>query len=171
MAWTRGSVVLIPFPHSDLYAVKTRPTIVVSTSAYQTVHGELLLVYLTSQISRPHPTFDYLLVDWKAAGLLKPTLMKPRLAVIQEALIQHHIGMISSLDLAEVDRRLRRAMNLNLSTLDDVLAEVDLTRQPAGSIQRLAEACLSSAVDFAARGDPAIDLTRLRALITAKGSP
>jgi len=112
MAWARGDVVLIPFPYSDLSATKTRPTIVISTPAYQVARRELLLVYLTSQVSQIHSTFDYLLADRQAAGLLKPTLMRSRVAVVQEALVQYHVGTLSSRDLIEVDRRLRWVMGL-----------------------------------------------------------
>lgn len=168
MAWVRGDVVLIPFPYSDLSATKTRPTIVVSNPEYHSARRELLLAYLTSQISQLHPTLDYLLADWQSAGLLKPTLMRPRVAVVQETLAQHHVGALSTRDLAEVDRRLRRAMSLNETALGDALAETDLTRQPTGSVQRLAESALSAAVSIAARGDSAIDLARLRTILSAQ---
>jgi mRNA-degrading endonuclease toxin of MazEF toxin-antitoxin module len=82
MVWERGDVVLIPFPYSDLNAIKTRPT--------------------------------YVLADWQAAGLLRPTVMKPRLATIQETLVRHHIGRLSPRDMMEVNKRLRRTMSLNI---------------------------------------------------------
>lgn len=112
MAWARGEVVLIPFPFSDLSATKTRPVVIVSTPKYHSVRQELILVYLTSQISSPHPEFDYLLADWQTAGLLKPTLMQPRLAIIRSELVQHRVGRLTRRDLAEVDERLRRVLGL-----------------------------------------------------------
>lgn len=163
MAWARGDVVLIPFPYSDLSAAKARPSVVVNSPAYQIAHHELLLAYLTSQISQSNPTFDYLLADWQSAGLLKPSLMKPRVVVIRETLVQHRVGTLSLRDLIEVDRRLIRAMSLNTTALDDALAASDLTSFPAESIQRLAEAALSAVVGLAAHGEQAIDLSRLRA--------
>lgn len=63
MAWNRGDIVLIPFPFSDLQAIKTRPAIVVSSTALHAIRQELLLVYVTSQLSNAHPIFDYLIVD------------------------------------------------------------------------------------------------------------
>lgn len=73
MAWTRGDVVLIPFPYSDLSTTKTRPALIVSVDEFRIRHEELILAYLTSQIAQLHPVLDYLLMDWKDAGLLKPT--------------------------------------------------------------------------------------------------
>jgi hypothetical protein len=45
------------------------------------------------------------------------------------------------------------------------LRETNLLDHPAASVQHLAEAALSAIVDFSARGDPTVDLARLRALI------
>lgn len=112
MAWTRGEVVLIPFPFSDLTATKTRPAVIVSVPEFHAIHDELLLAYLTSNISQAHPTMDYALLDWQRTGLLKPTLMKARLVVVHEKLIQFKIGMLSERDLAAVDNCLRRALGL-----------------------------------------------------------
>lgn len=50
MAFQRGDVVLIPFPFTDLTATKTRPTVMVSSVAYQSVRSELLLAYVSSQV-------------------------------------------------------------------------------------------------------------------------
>ena len=112
MAWKKGDVLLIPFPYSNLRAKKVRPVVVVSVAAYQALRGELLVTYLTSQTAHPHATFDYLLVDWAAAGLLKPTLMKPRVAVLKDTLVKHNIGTLSAQDLSEIEKRLKRAMGL-----------------------------------------------------------
>ena len=112
MVWKKGDVLLIPFPYSDLSGVKVRPVVVVSIPAYQAIRGELLVAYLTSQVTALHPTFDYLLTDWRTVGLLKPTVMKPRLAVIKKTLVRYSIGKLSARDLAEVELRLRRTMDL-----------------------------------------------------------
>lgn len=47
MAFQRGDAVLLSFPFTDLSATKTRPAVVVSSSAYHAVHSELLLVYVS----------------------------------------------------------------------------------------------------------------------------
>ncbi len=112
MVFRRGDVVLIPFPHTDLSATKARPTVVVSVPEYQGARGDLILAYLTSQTVPSDAEFDYLLADWAAAGLLKPTLMRARLAVVNERLVQYRVGTLSARDMAEIDRRLRRALGL-----------------------------------------------------------
>ena len=74
----RGDVVLIPFPYTDLSAFKTRPAVVVSSRIYHAARSELLLAYVSSQISQANPTIDYALADWADAGLLKPSFVRPR---------------------------------------------------------------------------------------------
>ena len=48
----RGDVVLIPFPFTDLTTTKTRPAVVVSSQLYHQVRSELLLAYVSSQVSK-----------------------------------------------------------------------------------------------------------------------
>jgi len=112
MAFQRGDVVLIPFPFTDLRAAKTRPAIVVSSAVYQSVRSELLLAYVSSQVSKATMLIDYVLTDWQTAGLLKPSFVRPKIAAIEPALIVYQVGRLSAQDMGEVDHRLRLAMDL-----------------------------------------------------------
>ena len=112
MALKRGDVVLIPFPYTDLSVTKTRPAVVVSSELYHELRSELLLAYLSSRIAAADPRLDYILVDWKEAGLLKPTFMRPKIAAIESELVVYHTGVLSDRDLAGVDACLRRALGL-----------------------------------------------------------
>jgi len=70
MAFQRGDVVLIPFPYTDLSASKTRPAVVVSSAIYHTARSELLLAYVSSQMSQANPVVDYVLADWKVSRVI-----------------------------------------------------------------------------------------------------
>lgn len=89
MAFQHGDVVLIPFPFTDLTAVKTRPAIVVSSAAYHAVRTELLLAYVSSQVSQAIAPIDHVLIDWKQAGLAKPSFVHPKIAAIEPRLVVH----------------------------------------------------------------------------------
>ena len=108
----RGDIVLIPFPFTDLTATKTRPAVVVSSQLYHQVRSELLLAYVSSQVSKANAQIDYLLTDWAAAGLPKPSFVRPKLAAIEPSLIVYHVGHLSADDLRAVDDCLRQAMAL-----------------------------------------------------------
>ena len=110
--YERGDVLLIPFPFTDLSAAKTRPAVVISSPLYWRIRSEFLLAYLSSQVSKANPELDYTLVDWKSAGLLKPTFVRPKIAAIEPSLVVYHVGKLSDTDMSAVDICLRQAMNL-----------------------------------------------------------
>lgn len=165
MAFQRSDVVLIPFPYTDLTATKTRPAIVISSAAYQAVRSELLLAYVSSQITKATPTIDYLLQDWKQAGLPKPSFVRPKVAAIEPGLVVHQIGQLSGRDREEVDRRLRLAMALTESALPDIVQEIDFLKQPSSIVHTIAEKSVSALAALASRGNPGIDLERIRKLL------
>jgi mRNA interferase MazF len=90
MAFQRGDVVLIPFPFTDLSAKRVRPAIVVSVPEYEQNTGDIIVAQVTS---RQHslPT-DYALQDWQFAGLLRPSVVRVKLATINAALVQFALG-------------------------------------------------------------------------------
>jgi mRNA interferase MazF len=165
MAFSRGEVLLIPFPYTDLSAAKTRPAVVVSSTIYQSVRSELLLAYVSSQISKVAPPLDYILTDWKSAGLPKVSFVRPKLAAIEPTLVVYQIGALSAQDSLEVDRRLRQALALTETALMDIMAELDLMTQPPTIVQALAEKSLEAIVSFAASKTLGINSERLRQLL------
>jgi mRNA interferase MazF len=108
----RGDVVLVPFPFSDLSTTKVRPAIVVSNDLYHTTEPDLLLAALTSKVGTATGPFDYVLDDWRAAGLRYPSALKPVLFTLDPAHVVYRIGALTSADVAQVDRRLRHALAL-----------------------------------------------------------
>ncbi len=69
MKFQRSDVVLVPFPFSDLSTTKVRPAVVVSSALYHATEPDLLLAALTSKVATATGPFDYLLSDWRTAGL------------------------------------------------------------------------------------------------------
>jgi mRNA interferase MazF len=110
MPYRRGDVVLIPFPFTDLSAIKTRPAVVVSVSAFERATGDLTVAMITS--SPQSIPYDTALADWKQANLLYPSWVRAKLVTLSPVLIRHRPGRLSGRDLAEVDRRLQRALGL-----------------------------------------------------------
>lgn len=165
MTLQRGDVVLIPFPYTDFSATKTRPAVIVSSHIYHSARPELLLAYVSSQLSHINSVIDYVLTDWAAAGLLKPSFVRPKVAAIEPTLIVYRVGALTGKDLFEVDRCLRRAMCLTETALVDILNEVDFSTQPPSLIQRLAEQSTTSLVSFLSTDSEDVSLERLRNLL------
>ena len=59
----------------------------------------------------PHPG-DHRLGDWRAEGLLKPSLAQTKLATIEASIIGRKIGQLTRADMAALDRGLREALDL-----------------------------------------------------------
>src|SRR5207248_5999604 len=110
MAFQRGDVALVPFPFSDLTATKVRPAAVVSGSLYRATEPDLMLAAVTSTVSAATGPLDYLLSDWRAAGPRYPSAFKPVLATLEPARVPYRVGTLTPPDLAQVERRLRRAL-------------------------------------------------------------
>jgi mRNA interferase MazF len=112
MVFQRGDVVLVPFPFSDLSATKVRPAVVVSSTLYHTTEPDLILAAITSKITAAIGPLDYVLGDWQAAGLRYPSAFKPVVFTLDPVRVLHRVGVLTPLDLTEVDQRLRRALEL-----------------------------------------------------------
>jgi mRNA interferase MazF len=112
MAFQRGNVVLVPFPFSDLSTTKLRPAIVVSSAQYHRDEPDLLLGAITSNLTAATGKCDYLLQHWQLAGLRFPSAFKPVLFTLEPQRVIHLIGVLAPLDLAEIDQRLKVALDL-----------------------------------------------------------
>lgn len=101
-----GDVVLVPFPYTDQTASKRRPEEVISPRAYNLARPDVVLMSITSQL-RPTPGLgDIWLSAWVAAGLLKPSVIKPVISTFEHGLVIRRLGT-----LGDVDRTaLRRAL-------------------------------------------------------------
>jgi mRNA interferase MazF len=98
MPFEFGDVVLVPFPFTSQAAAKQRPAVVVSSRVYSMERPDVILMAITSQL-RPTPLFgEVWLRDWQAAGLLKPSAVKPVLATFEQSLIVKEMGGLSASD-------------------------------------------------------------------------
>lgn len=112
MASQHGDIVLVPFPFSDLSTTKVRPAVVVSSFLYHSTEPDLILAAITSKVSMATGSLDYVLDDWQTAGLRYPSAFKPVLFTLEPTRVVHHIGTLTPTDQAQVDGRLRRALEL-----------------------------------------------------------
>ena len=84
---------------------------VVSVNAFAEATGDFTVAMITSV---PRTTaYDYELLDWQAAHLLRPSWVRAKLATLDPALVRHQPGRLSDADLAEVEQRIRLALGLS----------------------------------------------------------
>lgn len=105
-----GDVVLVPFPFTDQSTSKKRPAVVVSSTAYNAQRPDLIIMAITSVLpSTPH-VGEVLVSQWQAAGLLKPSAIKPVITTIEKKLVIKMMGTLNNAD----QQSLRQALQIIL---------------------------------------------------------
>jgi mRNA interferase MazF len=110
-AYKRGDVVLVGFVFSDESGQKLRPALVISSSAYNRGRKEVVVAAITSNVRR-RLFGDHLIADWKAAGLLFPSVATGILRTVARGVIYRKLGVMAKVDMDAVDNGLRRALAL-----------------------------------------------------------
>ena len=111
----RGTIVLTPFPFTDLSGQKVRPAVVVSRS--DRPGNDVLLAFVTTQRSPvPFPTdlvvemthADFAKTGFKASSVLK----LEKLVTIDASIILGELGELSANLIQQADEKLRYALAL-----------------------------------------------------------
>ena len=94
-----GDVVLVRFPFTDLSSTKNRPALVLSTPKFTMQQGDVVVLALTS---RPQRHSSFRLARWRAAGLPKPTWLKPVIGTLAQSLVLRRLGKLDAADQKQV---------------------------------------------------------------------
>ena len=94
-----GDVVLVPFPFTDLEGSKKPPTVVVSSNAYQIHRPDVLLLAITSRVRSTHAFGEAVIGQWKKAGLLKPSTLKPVIFTVEQHHVLKSLGKLGTEDM------------------------------------------------------------------------
>lgn len=94
-----------------------------------------------------------------------PSAFKPLLFTLEPSLILHTVGKLSAEDSTEVDRRVRRALDLPFASVSDFIAKANLNAAPAAQVQTLAEQAIAAVLLQANQNTPGADPERLRMLL------
>ncbi len=94
-----GEIVLVPFPFTDQTGTKKRPAVVVSSAAYQAHRRDLVIMAITSQMRSRSAFGDFVVEDWKGAGLIAPSALKPVLTTIDHRLVLKRLGQFQPADI------------------------------------------------------------------------
>jgi len=105
-------VVLVPFPFTDLSAVKRRPALVISNDEYNRVTGDVIIAQITSKVNSPPRPGDYRLRGWQAAGLLLPSLVRARMTTLHTSLLVRTLGRMPEGEMRSIDQSLAVALGL-----------------------------------------------------------
>ena len=107
-SYSKGDVVLVRLPFSDLSDGKVRPAVTVSAPHKS---NDIFLVPITSKTD-VLLAGEFVINDWKGAGLNVVSAVKRGLFTIHQNLIIKTVGSISAQDAGELERSLRAWLGL-----------------------------------------------------------
>jgi mRNA interferase MazF len=97
-----GDIVLVPFPFTDQSATKRRPAVVVSSSRYHAERPDVIIMAVTSQARPAGALGEVQVKDWQAAGLIKPSVVKPVITTLEQSLVIRRLGQLKQVDQANL---------------------------------------------------------------------
>jgi mRNA-degrading endonuclease toxin of MazEF toxin-antitoxin module len=104
-----GDVALVRFPFTDVATDKKRPTLVLASTIRSKRYRLVTVAMITSQVEALHLEGDVLLEEWRAAGLLHPSLLRlGKVATVDQELIDKTLGRLSDDDLDAARTAFRR---------------------------------------------------------------
>lgn len=107
--YNRGEIVLVEFGFSEGHGAKKRPALIVSSPPYHVGRKEVIVAAITSNVRRLLFA-DTKLEQWKAAGLLFPSVVTGIIRTTKADLIIRRLGALAKPDLQKVHRHLRSAL-------------------------------------------------------------
>jgi len=107
-SYSRNEIVLVRYPFSDLTNFKVRPAVVVNGKHSS---SDLFVVALTSKTA-DLLSGEFILADWKSAGLNVETAIKRGVFTIHEKLVLKSIGKLKDNDVESLEKSLRSWLEL-----------------------------------------------------------
>jgi mRNA interferase MazF len=104
-----GTVVTAEF--QGVVSTKRRPAVVVSSETYHQARPDVILAVVTSQINKSNSSTDYILQEWRSAGLNKPSAVRIFLFTLPQNKVTK-IGELSEQDWFEVQKRLQISLKV-----------------------------------------------------------
>ena len=114
---TKGTIVLTPFPFSDLSTVKRRPAVIVSSS--EKPGDDVVVAFISSRVTKPIRQTDYVLdidhPDFGDTGLKRRSVFKmDKLVTVEKEILIGEIGRVSHSTLQELEKGLRITFDLRV---------------------------------------------------------
>jgi len=107
-SYSKTEVLLVKYPYSDLSTTKIRPAVVVSAPH---AFPDVFIVPLTSK-TVPLSDGEFVLADWRGAGLHVATAAKRGLYTVHPSLIVKRLGFLAASDAQRLELSLKQWLGL-----------------------------------------------------------
>ena len=101
--YSKNEVVLVRYPFSMLSGEKIRPAVIVNAPH---ISQDAFLIPLTSRTTSLLAG-EFVLSDWKEAGLHIPTAVKRGIYTVHESFLLKSVGLLTPADAGQLDHALR----------------------------------------------------------------
>lgn len=99
---TKGDIILISFPFTDLIGTKLRPAVILAVTSL-----DVTVSFITSQVSWSEAT-DLFLQPNNSNGLKKPSLIRTgKIATIDKKLAKGLLGELNGVEIEELNIKLK----------------------------------------------------------------
>jgi mRNA interferase MazF len=109
MIFSRGDMVLVSFPFTDLSAQKQRPALVISSTRFNAQSADVILLGITSQVAKEPAQSNYNLTldEQQTAGLPKPSMIRAaKVVTLNQGLIRKTIGRLPAQTVDQIVAKL-----------------------------------------------------------------
>lgn len=116
---SRGTIILVPFPFTDLSAQRIRPALIVSNNEKR--GDDIIVVFISSVLSQTPRTSDVGILasspSFSETGLKVSSVVRcDKIATLDKRIVLGELGVLSKTPQHEVDKRLRHALGLEPMT-------------------------------------------------------
>ncbi|MCF3651055.1 type II toxin-antitoxin system PemK/MazF family toxin [Synoicihabitans lomoniglobus] len=92
-----GTLVVVPFPFTDSATTKRRPAVVLSSAAFNSTNGHVILAMITTA-KHSSWTGDMPIRDWKKCGLPQPCIVRPKVFTLDLRFVERALGKLTPRD-------------------------------------------------------------------------
>lgn len=78
--------------------------------------GDVVLMAITSQVRDPLSFGEVMVTEWESAGLLKPSVMKPLIATVEQSIVIRKMGSLAERDQSQLKTLLSELLELKITT-------------------------------------------------------
>lgn len=104
----KGSVVLIPFPFTDLKGSKVRPAVVLNSNLME----DVIVIFISSKVGKTK-SFEIVIEPDFTNGLkAKSKIICSKIATLDKKIVLGEIGVLNSIYLSKIDKELKNVFGI-----------------------------------------------------------
>jgi mRNA interferase MazF len=107
--YKKGTVVLVPFPFTDLSGSKVRPAVIVSDGK---IGSDVVLLFITSQVNSKGRHIVRVVPDQENGIKTKSKIVCSKIATLEAKIILGELGSLSQTVQKSIDTELRKVLGL-----------------------------------------------------------